>query len=330
MSYQPPYRISSFMLDCVSDIMKSIGHLLGRGDLERQPALRRSNQIRSIHSSLAIENNILTESQINDIQKGKLVYGPKKDITEAKNAIRVYERILDINPYDVNELLRIHGMMMESLADDAGRFRQGQVGVFDGDQPIFLAPPADRVPVLIDDLFDYLNHTNENFLIKSCVFHYELEFIHPFSDGNGRMGRLFQTCLLADKEPVFAYLPIESIIKERQEAYYQAIADSNRMGESTLFVEFMLDAIRETTRRILGQTSVATNIDDPYVRKLLGLMKPNVAYSAKELLDLLGNKSLVNFKSKYLVPALKANLIEMTLPDTPTSKNQRYIIRHES
>jgi Fic family protein len=325
MPYKPPYTITSKMLDYISDIMKLIGQLSTRGNLDHKPRLRRTNKINSIYSSLAIENNALTKKQVTDIINGKLVIGPKRDIIEVKNAIKVYDEILSINPYDMKQLLKYHGIMMESLVDDAGKFRLGQEGVFDGDQVIFMAPPADRVPTLMHDLFDYLNNQNENILIKSSVFHYEFEFIHPFSDGNGRMGRLFQTCLLASKEKIFAYLPIESIIKERQQAYYHAIALCNQPGNSNLFIEFMLDAIFETVYRIIKLSGQEKSNVSIQIKKLLTIMDEGIPYTTQELMILLDMKSRASFKKNYLDPAIESGLVEMTLPNTPNSRNQRYV-----
>lgn len=325
MAYKPPYTITSKMLDYISDIMKLIGQLSSRGNLDHKPRLRRTNKINFIYSSLAIENNALTKKQVTDIINGKLVIGPIRDIIEVKNAIKVYDEILSIDPYDMKQLLKYHGIMMESLVDDAGKFRLGQEGVYDGDKVIFMAPPAERVPTLMHDLFDYLKHHDENILIKSSVFHYEFEFIHPFSDGNGRMGRLFQTCLLASKEKVFAYLPIESIIKERQQAYYQAIALCNQAGNSNLFIEFMLDAILETISRIFKSAEQEKNNVSIQMKKLLSIMDEGIPYTTQELMNLLDMKSRASFKKNYLDPSIDSGLLEMTFPDKPSSRNQRYI-----
>jgi Fic family protein len=324
MPYKPPYTITPIMLDRISEIMKRIGQLSIKANLDHLPKLRRSNQIQSIYSSLAIENNALTIKQVTDLVNGKLVVGPNRDIIEVKNAIRVYDDILIINPYDMNCLLKYHGMMMASLVDDAGMFRSGQEGVFDGNQVIFIAPPANRVLTLMSDLYEYINQVDENILIKSCVFHHKFEFIHPFSDGNGRMGRLIQTCLLASKEKVFAYLPIESIIKERQAEYYQAIAQSNRNGDSNVFIEFMLDALLETVSRVVETSSSEQHLSTQ-VKRLLAAMKDDTPYTTQELMEILQLKSRTSLKLNYLDPAKAAGLIVMTFPDHPNSRNQRYI-----
>ena len=325
MAYKPPYTITSKMLDDVSKIMKLIGQLSSSASLDYKPHLRKTNKINSIYSSLAIENNVLSKEQVRDIIDGKLIIGPQKDITEVKNAIKVYDDILEINPFDMHDLLKYHRIMMLTLIDDAGKFRKGEEGVFDGDQVIFMAPPAKIVPELMNNLFDYINHDEENLLIKSCVFHYEFEFIHPFSDGNGRMGRLFQTCLLAKEDELFAYLPIESIIKEKQSEYYKVIALSHQEGQSNSFIEFMLKAILETIERTSKDANKQYLYLSAQVKKLIELMIAGMPYSALELMDLVGIKSRASFKINYLDPCLDAGIIKMTISDKPNSRNQRYI-----
>jgi Fic family protein len=325
MTYKPPYEINTSILNKVAIIMKMIGKFSSMNNLSSQPLLRRKNQIKSIHSSLAIENNQLSESQVKDLINGKLVIGPQKDILEVQNAIKVYEHIQDINPYAQKDLLRYHKILMTSLVTDAGSYRKGQVGVFDDEKAIFMAPPADRVPALINELYDYLNHFDENILIKSCVFHYEFEFIHPFSDGNGRMGRLFQTCLLAKEEELFYYLPVESIIKKKQQTYYEAISKSNQEGASTVFIEFMLDAIIETMNETLKQSNIETGSLSIQAKKLLTVIEEGIPYTTIELMDKVGIKSRASFKKNYLDPLLESGMIEMTIPEKHMSRNQRYI-----
>lgn len=325
MTYKPPYDINTAILNKVAAIMKMIGKFSSMNNLSSQPLLRRKNQIKSIHSSLAIENNQLSESQVKDLINGKLVFGPQKDILEVQNAIKVYEHIQDINPYSQKDLLKYHKVLMTSLVTDAGSYRKGQVGVFDDEKAIFMAPSADRVPALLNDLYDYLNHYDENILIKSCVFHYEFEFIHPFSDGNGRMGRLFQTCLLANEEELFYYLPVESIIKKKQQSYYDAISRSNQEGASTIFIEFMLDAIIETMNETLKQSNIEKGILSIQAKKLLTVLEDGIPYTTIELMNKVGIKSRSSFKKNYLDPLLQSGVIEMTIPETPNSRNQRYI-----
>lgn len=325
MPYKPPYEVNASILNKVAAIMKMIGQFSRLNHLTSQPLLRRNNQIKSIHSSLAIENNQLSESQVKDLINGKLVLGPQKDILEVQNAIQVYEHLQDINPYHEKDLLQYHGILMKSLIVDAGLYRKGQIGVFDEVKPIFMAPPALNVPTLIHNLFDYINHDKEHILIKSCVFHYEFEFIHPFSDGNGRMGRLFQTCLLGKEEPIFYFLPVESIIKKRQQEYYDAISKSNLEGSSTVFIEFMLDAIIETMHETLRQTHIDSESLSIQAKKLLTVMEESVPLTTLELMQKVGIKSRSSFKKHYLDPLLESGFIEMTIPNTPMSRNQRYI-----
>ncbi|MDR4968685.1 MAG: Fic family protein [Acholeplasmataceae bacterium] len=325
MSYKPPYEINSSILNRVAAIMKMIGKFSSMNNLSSQPLLRRKNQIKSIHSSLAIENNQLSESQVKDLINGKLVIGPQKDILEVQNAIKVYEHLQEINPYSQKDLLKYHKILMTSLVSNAGSYRKGQVGVFDDEKAIFMAPSADRVQTLMNNLYDYLNHYDENILIKSCVFHYEFEFIHPFSDGNGRMGRLFQTCLLAKEEELFYYLPVESIIIQKQQTYYDAISKSNKEGASTVFIEFMLDAIIETMNDTLKQSNIETGSLSIQAKKLLTVFEEGIPYTTIELMDRVGIKSRASFKKNYLDPLLQSSMIEMTIPEKPMSRNQRYI-----
>lgn len=325
MTYKPPYEITTSILNKVAAIMKMIGKFSSMNNMSSQPLLRRKNQIKSIHSSLAIENNQLTESQVKDLINGKLVIGPQKDILEVQNAIKVYEHIKDIDPYNQNVLLKYHHILMTSLVPDAGAYRKGQVGVFDDEKVIFMAPPADRVPILINELFDYLTKYDENILIKSCVFHYEFEFIHPFNDGNGRIGRLFQTCLLAKEEELFYYLPVESIIKKKQQSYYDAISKSNQEGASTVFIEFMLDAIIETMQETLTQSHKETSSLSIQAKRLLDVFENGIPYTTLELMQKVKIKSRSSFKKHYLDPLLQSGMIEMTHPETPNSRNQRYV-----
>lgn len=325
MPYKPPYEVNASILNKVAAIMRMIGQFSHLSHLTSQPLLRRNNHIKSIHSSLAIENNQLSESQVKDLINGKLVIGPQKDILEVQNAIQVYEHLQEINPYHEKDLLQYHGILMKSLIVDAGSYRKGQIGVFDQGKPIFMAPPALNVPALIHNLFDYINHDKEHILIKSCVFHYEFEFIHPFSDGNGRMGRLFQTCLLGKEEPIFYFLPVESIIKKRQQEYYDAISKSNLNGSSSYFIEFMLDAIIETMHETLKQTRFSSEDLSIQAKKLLTVMEEGIPLTTLELMQKVDIKSRSSFKKHYLDPLLESGFIEMTIPNTPMSRNQRYI-----
>ena len=213
--YIPPYNITDEMLDLVSEIMENLGKLNNINNLEKLPKLRKISRIKSIHSSLAIENNTLSMQQVTDVINGKRILGPEEDIIAVKNANNAYKWLEEINPYNLNDLLKIHGIMMKDLVSEAGKLRTNQVGVYNQlGKVVHLAPPAEFVPKQLDNLFDWLKNSSTNMLIKSSIFHYEFEFIHPFRDGNGRCGRLWQTALLASWKPIFAWIPIESIIKD--------------------------------------------------------------------------------------------------------------------
>ncbi len=210
--------------------------------------LRKANRIKTIHSSLAIEGNTLSEVEVRDIIDGKTIVAPIKQIQEVKNAIATYELYHELDPFKVKDLLRAQGVMMKAIADDAGRFRRGGVGVFGEHGLVHMAPPADRVPFLMDELFEWLGTAQDHLLIRSCVFHYEFEFIHPFSDGNGRTGRLWQSLILGRLHPLFEHLPVENMVYSNQQAYYDAIGESTHQANSTPFIEFMLGEILKTLR----------------------------------------------------------------------------------
>ena len=322
--YIPPYEITDEMLELVSEIMENLGKLSGVNELEKLPRLRRVSRIKSIHSSLAIENNTLSIEQVTDVINGKRVLAPQKDIEEVHNAFNAYERLSEINPYSIDDLLKIHGIMMNGLVKEAGRLRSGQVGVYNQDgKVVHLAPPADFVPQQLGQLFDWVKNSNANMLIKSSVFHYEFEFIHPFNDGNGRTGRLWQTALLASWKPIFAWIPIESIIKDNQEDYYNAITLSTSQGKSNIFIEFMLDVINKAIKDIITDTRNHYNHINNQITELMKVIE-SYPQSATELMEKLNLKSRLGFRKNYLQPALDAGLIGMTEPDKPTSKNQKY------
>lgn len=322
--YIPPYEITDEMLELVSEIMENLGKLSGVNELEKLPRLRRVSRIKSIHSSLAIENNTLSIEQVTDVINGKRVLAPQKDIEEVHNAFNAYEKLSGINPYSIDDLLKIHGIMMNGLVKEAGMLRSGQVGVYNQDgKVVHLAPPADFVPQQLGQLFDWVKNSNANMLIKSSVFHYEFEFIHPFNDGNGRTGRLWQTALLASWKPIFAWIPIESIIKDNQEDYYNAITLSTSQGKSNIFIEFMLDVINKASKDIITDTRNHYNHINNQITELMKVIE-SYPQSATELMEKLNLKSRLGFRKNYLQPALDAGLIGMTEPDKPTSKNQKY------
>lgn len=250
---QPPYEITPVILQLVASISEKIGALSAIYLDRPKPHLRKENRIKTIQSSLQIEGNSLSLDQVTAIFENKRVLGPEKDILEVQNAIRVYEKLQDWKPLQLKSFLEAHSLLMKGLIPDAGKFRTRQVGIFQGSQVAHVAPPAANVHFLMQELFDYLRKSKDPFLIKSCVFHYEMEFIHPFMDGNGRMGRLWQTLLLMQSYPVFEFIPIENEIKNRQQDYYRALAASDKEGKSTPFIAFMLEVIDQSLASLLAQ-----------------------------------------------------------------------------
>lgn len=325
--YEPPFTITNRIVSYVASISEKIGRITLLGDMEAKPHLRKNNRIKSIHSSLKIEANSLSLNQVRDVINGKLVLGEQKEIQEVKNAYDAYEKILELDPYSIDDLKKFHGIMTRYIVEESGDFRRGEEGVFNGEQCIFMAPPAQYVPQLMNELFGWMREaqTKVHPLVLSSVFHYEFVFIHPFSDGNGRMARLWHTAILSKWKPIFEYIPIESQVEKFQEDYYDAIARCHVEGESTFFIEFMLSQID----KILDELSV--QISDDYqqipesVQKLLAVMEYDISYTGNALMEKLGLKSREGFRRNYLRPAMEMHLIHMTIPNKPNSRNQRYI-----
>lgn len=286
----PPYKITNKMLNYVSDIMKKIGETNYFESLNRYPELRRKSRIKSIYSSLAIENNQLSLFQVEDVINGKPVIGEKKDIQEVKNAYEAYEQINKVNPYSVDDLKKIHGILTFLIEKDAGKFRNHGEAVYDGDIQIFMAPPHKMVPTLMDNLFNWMNEVKNtiNPLILSSIFHYEFVFIHPFHDGNGRTARLWQTAILSHWEKAFTYLPIESMIRKNQDEYYKVIQNCNNAGESTEFIEFMLKIIDDTIDEMMNSKEMkdkAQLLLSENEIKIIECIKKNVLIGAKEIIE---------------------------------------------
>lgn len=280
-NYKPPFT----MTESITNLVIEIGELTGRislsDRLSMSPKLRRENRIRSIYSSLAIEQNTLTVGQVSDVIEGKRVLGPPQDIREAKNAYDAYELLTNLNPYSIKDLLKAHRVMMAGLERESGIFRSKGIGVYAGTELVHAGTPPQYVPDLMKELFIWLKESTLHPLVKSCIFHYEFEFIHPFADGNGRTGRLWHTLILAKWKDFFLWAPIETLIHERQEEYYRALNAANTMGESTVFVEFMLEVIRDLlleltkTQPLQGAGSME--------ERLLSLLRQNGKHSAKSL-----------------------------------------------
>ena len=324
--YNPPFEITAEILKKSTIIAEKITRLDDFSNLNKKPYLRKQTKINSIHSSLAIENNNLSLNQVRDVIDGKLVYGPKKEIQEVKNAYKAYEMIEEINPYSIEDLKKIHGVMTFLTVDESGEFRKGNEGVFDGDKCIFVCPPPEMVNGLMENLFNWMKENKDKLhpLILSSIFHYEFVFIHPFSDGNGRTGRLWQNILLYNWKNSFEYLPIESQIHKYQDEYYKSIDNCNQNGNSTEFIEFMLKMIDETLDEVLNMPSVPVNQETVNINRLLDCLERNIPLSAREIMDKLGIKSKTTLRNQYLHPAIKQGLIKLTTPDKPNSSKQTY------
>ncbi|QBE96954.1 Fic family protein [Blautia producta] len=325
--YKPPYSITEDMLNLVASISEKLGEINVYHNLDAKPHLRKSNRIKSIHSSLKIEANSLSIGEVRDVIDGRIVLGPEREIQEVKNAYEAYELIKWVDAFSIKDLQKVHRIMAKKLELDAGSFRNGDEGVFNGDQCIFMAPPAHLVQGLMSDLFSWMKK-NKNMvhpLIMSAVFHYEFVFIHPFTDGNGRTARLWHTVILSKWNSVFEYIPIESQIEKFQDGYYKAIADCHVNGNSNVFIEFMLKQIDAVIGEIVTQIRRPDDTLSEYVKKLLNVMDFEVPYSAATIMQMLGIKSRETLRKNYLDPALKMGLVIRTIPDKPNSKNQRYI-----
>ncbi|GGD26295.1 Fic family protein [Flavobacterium orientale] len=259
---KPPYTITDKMLALVASISEKIGAINATHLYKPATELRKKNRIKTIQSSLEIEGNTLTEEQITALLENKRVIAPPKDILEVQNAIKVYEQLTTFKPYQLKDLEKAHAVLMQGLLDTAGKLRTTNVGIVKGSKVEHIAPSGSRVNGLMKDLFEYLKTDNDLILIKSCVFHYEFEFIHPFLDGNGRMGRLWQTLILMQQYPVFEYVPVESLIKQKQSEYYNKLSESDKKGNSTPFIEFMLEIISASLDRLLQSQSVILHTED--------------------------------------------------------------------
>lgn len=324
--YKPPFHTTDRITNLVAAISEQIGRIkvLSHGNLN--PHLRKENRIRTIHSSLAIEQNSLSLEQVTAIVDGKRVLGNPNEIREVRNAYDTYNMMLSLDPYAVKDLLKAHRMMMEGLIPENGRFRSGGVGVFAGDAVVHMAPPARLVPGEIQDLFEWYKTSEMHPLIRSSIFHYEFEFIHPFADGNGRMGRMWHSLLLGKWNEIFYWLPMEELIRSRQQEYYNALGASNRESDSSAFVELMLEIILDTLREttVVGNAEESTKAAaNSYIQKLLHVLGDE-ELSAAEIMRRLGLSHRPTFRKNYLNPALEQGFINMTIPDKPNSRNQKY------
>jgi len=303
---KPPYEINNRILNLLTSISEKLGEVNAFFLDKPSPELRKKNRVKTIRASLQIEGNTLSENQITAIIENKRVIGPQKDILEVSNAIKVYEKLPDLNPTTMKSFLEAHKILMSSLVKSPGKFRKKSVGIFKGEEVAHIAPPANQLNALMKNLFDYLKKSDDHVLIKSCVVHYEIEFIHPFMDGNGRMGRLWQTLILMKNYPVFEFLPFETIIKERQKEYYDVLEKSDKQGKSTLFIEFILQAINESLEELLNLQPTKLNTTDRMTYFLSNLKTDS--FSRKDYLKKFKNISTAT-ASRDLNNAVKAKLI---------------------
>ena len=320
-NYTPPFTITGKTLTLTARIAEKTGRVSAGRSFETKPYLRKNNRIRSVHSSLAIEANSLSQNEVRDVIDGKTVIGPEKEIQEVKNAFKAYDLLGSFDPYSLRDLKKLHAVMTYMTVDESGVFRNRNEGVFDGDECIFMAPPPNMVPDLMRALFSWMRKEKRELhpLILSSVFHYEFVFIHPFLDGNGRMARLWQTAILSEWDPVFQNIPIENQIYEYQDEYYKAIAASNSAGNSNAFIEFMLEKIDLALDRFLQQVTAEDGILSNAVRKLLQNMEYNTPYSADQLMKKMNLRSKDNFRNLYLNPALENRATSSTTPRSPAA-----------
>ena len=312
-SYTPPFTMTDEITNLVIEIGEQVGAVVTYDTLQSNPKLRRASRIRSIHSSLAIEQNTLTLEQVTDVINGKTVFGPPQDIREVTNAYEAYEKVSALDPYNIKNLLLAHKIMMDGLVKEAGRFRSGNVGVYAGKQLIHAGTPANYVPELMKQLFDWMKKSKLHPLVKSCIFHYEFEFIHPFADGNGRTGRLWQSLILQKWKKLFAWMPIESLIYEKQEDYYRALNVSNKAGESTPFVSFMLEVIRDALKAVVENQnkSIMTGED---VGTNVGLnVGTNVGTNTEKILKLLRQDNRLTAKTLAVTLGMTDRQVERIL-----------------
>lgn len=293
-SYQPPFQLTHAMLTRVADIAQLVGAWQAANRQELIPQLRRGNRIKTIQASLAIEQNTLSLEQVTAVLDGKPVLGLPREIQEVRNAFATYEAMAQWQPASLEHLLAAHALMMRGLADDAGQLRKGGVGIYQGEQLVHMAPPAKQVPRLIANLLGWLSQTDAHPLIASCAFHYELEFIHPFSDGNGRMGRLWQTLILSRWQPMLAYLPVETVIKSRQPEYYRLLGEADQAADCTAFILFLLDAIHESLQqavqaKALVETLVETPVKTP--ARILALLKAQPELTLAQVAHAIGKST---------------------------------------
>jgi len=331
-AYQPPFQITPVILTLVADISEQLGRwsaVLDHVDEALVPELRRGNRLRTIQASLAIEHNSLSLEQVTAVLEGKRVLGLPREIQEVRNAFAAYEQLPSFQPYKLKHVLTAHGQLMLGLVDDAGQWRHSGVGIYRDKQLMHMAPPASQVPRLMGDLLAWLETMPVHPLVASCVFHYEFEFIHPFSDGNGRMGRLWQTLILSQWKAELAYLPVETVIRHQQAQYYAALSAADKASDATGFVEYMLKALLSAMQEVVEAPSrhqVGTK-SELNAEQLQVLSKFDGDMSITALMNILKRTDRSKFRSQILNPLMAAGLVEQTIPEKPTSSKQKYRLK---
>lgn len=329
MTNKPPYTITEKAADYLAKIVEIVTRLEYGTGFKRDIRLHRKNRMRTIHSSLAIEGNSLTLGEVAAVIEGKVVAGKQTEIKEVKNAYEAYDKIMTFDPYDVKDFLNAHKLMTQGLVEEAGKFRSGDVGVFDGDVAVHIGARPQFVPDLIKDLLDWGRKSDLHPVLKSAILHYEIETIHPFADGNGRMGRLWQTLLLAKWNEIFAWIPMETVMNQNRPEYYDALYYGQHSGDSSRFIEFTLSALLE----ILQETNadlLAAEQDNAQVTEQVDRAEKIIEFCARpksreEIQSFVGIAHREHFRAKILKPLLDSGKLKMTIPDKPNSRNQKYV-----
>ena len=333
MSNKPPYTITEKAADYLAKIVEIVTRLEYGTGFKRDIRLHRKNRMRTIHSSLAIEGNSLTLGEVTAVIEGKVVAGKQTEIKEVKNAYEAYDKIMTFDPYDVKDFLKAHKLMTQGLVEEAGKFRSGDVGVFDGDVAVHIGARPQFVPDLIKDLLDWGRKSDLHPVLKSAILHYEIETIHPFADGNGRMGRLWQTLLLAKWNEIFAWIPMESVMNQNRPEYYDALYYGQHSGDSSRFMEFTLSALLEVLQKTNADLLAAEQVteqDDAQVTEQVDRAEKIIEFCAEpksreEIQLFVGIAHREHFRAKILKPLLDSGKLKMTIPDKPNSRNQKYV-----
>jgi Fic family protein len=337
---KPPYTITEKAADYLAKIVETVTRLEFGTGFKRDIKLHRENRLRTIHSSLAIEGNSLTLGEVTAVIVGKVVAGKQTEVKEVKNAYEVYDKIMTFEPYNVADFLKAHKLMTQGLVKEAGTFRSGDIGVFDGDVAVHIGARPQFVPELMSDLFTWAKSSDLHPVLKSAILHYEIETVHPFADGNGRMGRLWQTLLLAKWNGIFAWIPMESVVYQNRPEYYEALYYGQHNGDSSRFIEFTLFSLLETLRKIYadllsteqdkrnldGDLDGDTNQDTNQVARTKAILdfcaEPR---SRGEIQQHIGLSNRGYFRTSILKPLLESGKLKMTIPDKPNSRNQKYV-----